>query len=182
MDVSLPSEAASCNSRGDARQREISEGSVLAYVTERIEVSTPPRELVVLSFLLNNFQKTPRIWPNLRIFSHSNPYIRSAETGETFGLSVYFLFPNGRFGHQFVDSFGVLGGEVFRFRNILGEIVELRPFFSFGDQFPFPRPRCQSTGGRPERGAWPQDFSPQEQRQELCASSSAKRKVVCSEM
>ena len=44
--------------RCEARQSEIREGSVLAYVIERIAVITPPRALVVLRFLLNDSQKT----------------------------------------------------------------------------------------------------------------------------
>ena len=44
--------------RCEARQSEIRDGSVLAYVIERIAVITPPRALVVLRFLLNDSQKT----------------------------------------------------------------------------------------------------------------------------
>ena len=43
--------------RCEARQSEIRAGSVLAYVTERTAVITPPRALVVLKFLLNDSQE-----------------------------------------------------------------------------------------------------------------------------
>ena len=43
--------------RCEARQSEIRDGSVLAYVIERIAVITPPRALVVLRFLLKRFPK-----------------------------------------------------------------------------------------------------------------------------
>ena len=72
--------------RCEARQSEIRGGSVLAYVTKRIAAITPPRALVVLRFLLNNPQRTVCFWPNYTILFHTYTYIRSAETGEIFGL------------------------------------------------------------------------------------------------
>ena len=72
--------------RCEARQSEIRAGSVLAYVTKRIAAITPPRALVVLRFLLNNLQRTVCFWPNYTILFHTDTYIRSAETGEIFGL------------------------------------------------------------------------------------------------
>ena len=85
-DVSLPSKATSCNWRSDARQSEIRDGSVLAYVTRRIAAITPPRTLVVLRFLLNTTDETHCILPNPITLYYLNNYIRSAETGEIFGL------------------------------------------------------------------------------------------------
>ena len=72
--------------RCEARQSEIRARSVLAYVTKRIAVITPPRALVVLRFLLNNPQRTVCFWPICTILFHTITYIRSAETGEMFGL------------------------------------------------------------------------------------------------
>ena len=65
-DVSLPSEATSCNSRSDARpgKSEIRAGSVLGHVTKRFAVITPLRAPVVLRFLLKNPEKTVCFWPD----------------------------------------------------------------------------------------------------------------------
>ena len=72
--------------RCEARQNEIRDGSVLGHVTKRIAVITPPRALVVLRFLLNNPQNTLCIRPKLTTPCYLINYIRSAETGENFGL------------------------------------------------------------------------------------------------
>ena len=72
--------------RCEARQNEIRDGSVLAHVTKRIAAITPPRALVVLRFLLNNPQRTVCFWPYYTILFHTYTDIRSAETGEIFGL------------------------------------------------------------------------------------------------
>ena len=74
--------------RCEVWQSEIRAGSVLAYVTKRIAAITPPRALVVLRFLLNNPQRTVCFWPNYTILFHTYTYIRSAETGEIFGLEA----------------------------------------------------------------------------------------------
>ena len=73
--------------RWEARQNEIRDGSVLAYVTKRIAAITPPRALVVLRFLLNTTEETDRIWPNPTPPCYLTNYSRSAETGEIFGLT-----------------------------------------------------------------------------------------------
>ena len=73
--------------RCEARQSEIRAGSVLAYVTKRIAVITPPRALVVLRFLLNSTEETDCIWPNPATHCHLTNYSRSTETGEIFGLA-----------------------------------------------------------------------------------------------
>ena len=73
--------------RCEARQNEIRDGSVLAHVTKRIAAITPPRALVVLRFLLNTTEETDRIWPNPTTLYYLTNYIRSAETGEIFGLN-----------------------------------------------------------------------------------------------
>ena len=70
-----------------ARQIEIRAGSVLAHVTKRIAAITPPRTLVVLRFLLNSTEETDCFWPNPTTLCYLTNYIRSAETGEIFGLS-----------------------------------------------------------------------------------------------
>ena len=72
--------------RWEARQSEIRDGSVLAYVTKRIAAITPPRALVVLRFLLNTTDETHCFWPNPITLCYLNNYIRSAEPGEIFGL------------------------------------------------------------------------------------------------
>ena len=72
--------------RCEARQSETRAGSVLAHVTKRIAAITPPRALVVLRFLLNNLQNTFCIRPKLTTPCYLINYIRSAETGEIFGL------------------------------------------------------------------------------------------------
>ena len=74
--------------RCEARQSEIRAGSVLAHVTKRIAAITPPRALVVLRFLLNTTEETHCFWPNPTILCYLTNYIRSAETGEIFGLVV----------------------------------------------------------------------------------------------
>ena len=89
-DISLPSECdiLQFEKRCEARQNEIRDGSVLAYVTKRIAATTPPRALVVLRLLLNNPQGTVCFWPNYTILFHTYTYTRSAETGEIFGLKA----------------------------------------------------------------------------------------------
>ena len=72
--------------RCEARQSEIRAGSVLAHVTKRIAAITPPRALVVLRFLLNSTKETDCFWPNPTTLCYLTNYIRSAETGEIFGL------------------------------------------------------------------------------------------------
>ena len=73
----------------EARQSEIRAGSVLAHVTKRIAAITPPRALVVLRFLLNTTEETDRFRPNPITLCYLNNYIRSAETGEIFGLDRF---------------------------------------------------------------------------------------------
>ena len=73
--------------RCEARQSEIRAGSVLAHVTKRIAAITRPRALVVLRFLLNSTEETDCFWPNPTTLCYLTNYIRSAETGEIFGLS-----------------------------------------------------------------------------------------------
>ena len=72
--------------RCKARQSEIRAGSVLAHVTKQIAAITPPRALVVLRFLLNTTEETDCFWPNPTTLCYLKNYIRSAETGEIFGL------------------------------------------------------------------------------------------------
>ena len=74
--------------RCEARQSEIRAGSVLAHVTKRIAAITPPRALVVLRFLLNSTKETDCFWPNPTTLCYLTNYIRSAETGEIFGLNL----------------------------------------------------------------------------------------------
>ena len=74
--------------RCEARQSEISAGSVLAHVTKRIVAITLPRALVVLRFLLNSIEETDCSWPNPTTLCYLTNYIRSAETGEIFGLGT----------------------------------------------------------------------------------------------
>ena len=74
--------------RCEVRQSEIRDGSVLAYVTKRIAAITPPRALVVLRFLLNTTDETHCILPNPITLYYLTNYIRSAETGEIFGLGL----------------------------------------------------------------------------------------------
>ena len=74
--------------RCEARQSEIREGSVLAHVTKRIAAITPPRALVILRFLLNTTEETDCFWPNPITLCYLTNYIRSAETGEIFGLGI----------------------------------------------------------------------------------------------
>ena len=56
------------------------------HVTKRMAAITPPRALVVLRFLLNTTEETDCFWPNPITLCYLNNYIRSAETGEIFGL------------------------------------------------------------------------------------------------
>ena len=77
--------------RCKARQSEIRAGSVLAHVTKQIAAITPPRALVVLRFLLNTTEETDCFWPNPTTLCYLKNYIRSAETGEIFGLVVLLL-------------------------------------------------------------------------------------------
>ena len=72
--------------RCEARQSEIRAGSVLAHVTKRIAAITPPRALVVLRFLLNTTEETDCFLQNPTTLCYPINYIRSAETGEIFGL------------------------------------------------------------------------------------------------
>ena len=74
--------------RCEARQSKIRAESVLAHVTKRIAAITPPRALVVLRFLLNTSEETRRFSLNPITLCYLNNYIRSAETGEIFGLVV----------------------------------------------------------------------------------------------
>ena len=74
--------------RCEARQSEIRAGSVLAYVNKRIAAITPPRALVVLRFLLNSTKETHCFFPNPITLYYLTNYIRSAETGEVFGLRL----------------------------------------------------------------------------------------------
>ena len=74
--------------RCEARQNEIRDGSVLAHVTKRIAAITPPRALVVLRFLLNTTEATHCLFPNPITACYLTNYIRSAETGEIFGLGA----------------------------------------------------------------------------------------------
>ena len=77
--------------RCEARQSEIRDGSVLAHVTKRIAAITPPRALVVLRFLLNTTEETDCFLPNPTTLCYLTNYIRSAETGEIFGLELRLL-------------------------------------------------------------------------------------------
>ena len=81
--------------RCEARQNEIRDGSVLAHVIKRVAAITPPRALVVLRFLLNNPQNTLCIRPKLTTYFLPNSYIRSAETGEIFGLDTAVIGVSG---------------------------------------------------------------------------------------
>ena len=58
-------------------------------MTKRIAAITPPRALVVLRFLLNTTEETDCFWPNSITLFYLNNYIRSAETGEIFGLGDF---------------------------------------------------------------------------------------------
>ena len=73
--------------RCEARQSENRAGSVLAYVTKWIAATTPPHALVVLRFLLNTTKETRCFLPNPITLYYLTNYIRSAETGEIFGLT-----------------------------------------------------------------------------------------------
>ena len=86
-DTAPPLDSTKLEKRCEARQSEICAGSVLAHVTKRIAAITPPRALVVLRFLLNTTEETDRIWPNPTTPYYLTNYIRSAETGEIFGLT-----------------------------------------------------------------------------------------------
>ena len=59
-----------------------------AYVTKRIAAITPPRALVVLRFLLNTTKETHCFLPNPITLYYLTNYIRSAETGEIFGVAL----------------------------------------------------------------------------------------------
>ena len=74
--------------RCQARQSEIRAGSVLTHATKRIAAITPPRALVILRFLLNTTEETDCFWPNPITLCYLTNYIRSAETGEIFGLGI----------------------------------------------------------------------------------------------
>ena len=67
--------------RCEARQSEIRAGSVLAHVTKRVAVITPPRALVVLRFLLNNPPKYA---------------LYSAETYNLFSSQLLYPFSRNR--------------------------------------------------------------------------------------
>ena len=84
--------------RCEARQNEIRDGSVREHVTKRLAAITPPRALVVLRFLRNTTEETDCFWPNPITLCYLTNYIRSAETGEIFGLAgfVHYFYPSGR--------------------------------------------------------------------------------------
>ena len=56
-------------------------------MTKRVAAITPPRALVVLRFLLNTTKETHCFFPNPITLYYLTNYIRSAETGEIFGLT-----------------------------------------------------------------------------------------------
>ena len=92
-----PLDSTKFEKRCEARQNEIRDESVLAYVTKRIaqrgipRAITPPRALVVLRFLLNTTKETHCFLPNPITLYYLTNYIRSAKTGEIFGLGNDYL-------------------------------------------------------------------------------------------
>ena len=86
-----PLDSTKFEKRCEARQNEIRDESVLAYVTKRIAAITPPRALVVLRFLLNTTKETHCFLPNPITLYYLTNYIRSAKTGEIFGLGNDYL-------------------------------------------------------------------------------------------